>query len=269
MSKKDYYQVLGIDKTSSDEEIKRSYRKLAMKYHPDRNEGSTVTEEQFKEVKEAYEHLSDPDKRRQYDQYGHEDPFMHAQQPRYNTNTWGSNISEQDFQDIFSSIFGGAGSYRANANKQTYLVTITLAQAYSGTTVKVDNTTNLGIPKGVRNDTRLYLDNRIFKIHVQPDIKFKRTNDDLLVDISITAIEAMLGVSAILDHLDGSKLQFTIPWGIQVGQVVRLISKGMKNPENDRFGDLLIRVNITIPKTLTTQELAAIQSINHRPTINI
>ena len=93
--------------------------------------------------------------------------------------------------------------------------------AYLGRTVQ-DGVTTINIPKGIRSGSKLFVDSKIYRVDVQPDIKFKRSNDDLLIDIQITAVEAMLGTGAVLQHLDGAKLQFSIPAGIQNGQIIKL-----------------------------------------------
>lgn len=275
MSKQDYYEVLGLAKTATEDEIKKAYRKLAMKFHPDRNqgEGSKKAEEQFKEVKEAYEHLSDKDKRVEYDSYGHSsnNKFQH---------TW-SNSHDDDsvFKDIFKDIFGGnsnfdnifrQGTYNPPPPKsQIYAINISLQDAYIGKYLKVDSKTAIQIPKGVRPGTKFYSGGKIYQVNIQPHHKFKRSNDDLLVDIDINAFEAMLGLEVIFEHLDNTKLQFNIPAGIQHGQVIKLASKGMKNPETDKIGDLLIRCSIAIPKNLTEEQKDMLKKMSKRTSINI
>ena len=276
MSKRDYYDVLGVPKNASDEDIKKAYRKLAMKHHPDRNKDDPSAEEKFKEAKEAYEMLSDPQKRGQYDSYGH----AASDHGNMGGGFHQTNIDPSQFEEIFSHIFGGNGpKFRFNEHgfgpqsssnaPQTFTINISLADSYTGKIVRVDKDTQLTIPSGVRPQTRLYSNGRMYRIEIQPHHKFKRANDDLLVDITISAIEAMLGVDAIVEHLDGSKLQFSIPSGIQNGQIVKLSGKGMKNPELNKIGDLLIRIAITIPKTLTEEERTALKALSHRETIDI
>jgi molecular chaperone DnaJ len=130
MSKRDYYDIMGISRQASDDDIKKAYRKLAMKYHPDRNAGNTEAEEKFKEVKEAYEVLSEPEKRAAYDRFGHEG---------VNSQSGGANagFSGFDFSDIFSDIFGGTGGRQTRAGPQRgadlrYNMEITLEEAAHG-----------------------------------------------------------------------------------------------------------------------------------------
>lgn len=277
MSKQGYYAVLGISKSASDDEIKTSYRKLASKYHPDKvtgDEEKKVAEEKFKEIKEAYEILSNLDKRRHYDMHGHAsmDQFSHN---HGNPNThWNFSGNVNEFNEIFGNIFKGhpgfeEGIFNQTRQQVTNLISISLIDAYLGKSIKIDSSTVINVPKGMRSGTKFFVNNKMYRVDIQPHAKFKRSNDDLLVDIEINAIEASLGLPAILDHLDGAMLQFTIPAGIQPGQVIKLSGKGMKNPETDRHGDMLVRISILIPRNLTEEEKIVLSKLSHRETINI
>lgn len=271
MSKRDYYDILGLAKNASEDDIKKAYRKLAMKYHPDRNpgEGAKEAEEKFKEAKEAYETLSDPQKKEQYDSYGHQaGNFAHRSHQ--------ADVDQEAFAEIFKTMFE-RGNFKFDegvfgqrtAAKPTFSINISLADAYTGKNVRVDVNTTINIPRGIRTGTKLFVNGKIYRIDVQPHAKFKRSNDDLLVDVEISAIEAILGVEAVLEHLDGVKLQFAIPAGIQPGQIIRLGSKGMRNPEIDKTGDLMVRISVKIPRGLSDTEKASIKSVTHRASINI
>lgn len=275
MSKQDYYEILGVTKSASNEDIKKAYRKLASKYHPDKlTEADKASgEAKFKEAKEAYETLSDPEKKANYDSHGHStgNPFGHGR-----THTYHSGTFDEDFGDVFATIFKNGGfdhvfqqNNRTHRQRPVHIVTINLLDAYLGRTIKVDNAATINIPKGVRSGAKFYIDNKIYRVDVSPHPKFKRANDDLLVDTSITAIEAILGVEMTVEHLDGSKFQFNIPNGIQHGQVIKLSGKGMKNPETDRYGDLLVRISVTIPKTISQEDRVALKGVAHRDFINI
>lgn len=271
MNNKDYYKILGLTNDSTEEDIKKAYRKLAMKHHPDRNQGSKESEGKFKEVQEAYEHLSDADKRYEYDSgfSRKSNPFSHR-----SDQSW----EDENFRDLFSDLFkkhpgfGGFGDATNNTyskkKQEIYVINISLQDAYIGCTVKAGGTA-VNIPKGVRSGSRMFIDAKMFRIDVQQDIKFKRSNDDLLLDAEISAIEAMLGVDAVFEHLDGVKLQFTIPAGIQAGQVVKLGKKGMMNPETSQYGDMMVRISISTPRDLTEDERAALNNIRHRESINL
>ena len=248
---------------------------MASKYHPDRFTGDEAkkNEELFKEAKEAYEVLSDPSRRQVYDVYGHSNSqgasYQHQQNP--NTSTWIFEQGEDALQEIFKNIFRQNSFDHGNQpqRQQIHLVTINLADAYVGKAIKIDNLHTVNIPAGVRSGTKFFIDNKLFRIDIAPHPKFKRSNDDLLLDIEISAIEAMLGTNAVLEHLDGVKLQFTIPPGIQHGQIIRLSSKGMKNPEVERVGDALVRISIKIPQGLTDTEKEALKVVTHRSIIDI
>ena len=234
---KDYYKILGLTKTATEEDIKQSYRKMAMLFHPDRNT-DIGSEDKFKEIKEAYEYLSDPANLRK-------EPKTIA-----------------DFERAFGNTSAPTRKRKSN------IVTISLHDAYTGRTVIIDDDI-IVIPKGIRPSTKLFVNGRLYKIEIQTDSKFKRSNDDLLVDVTITAIEAIIGINATLDHLDGVQLQFFIPAGIQPGQVIRLAGKGMKNPEFDTSWDVLVRIGIIIPKSLTAEQIASVKLLGHRENINI
>jgi molecular chaperone DnaJ len=274
MSKQDYYEVLGLAKNSSDDDIKAAYRKLASKYHPDKVQGDAekaAVEVKFKEAKEAYEILSEPEKRAQYDRHGHNAPnFGHGR------SGWSahSSVNPADLNDVFKTFFAKNGNFNEDLFGQaprqtTHVINISLADAYTGRQLTIDSKIGITIPKGARSGTKFYVDGKFYRIDIQPHFKFKRANDDLLVDLQITAIEAMLGVESILEHLDGAKLQFAIPAGIQPGQIIKLSNKGMKNPETDKIGDMMIRIAITVPRGLSEADITALKTVSHRESINL
>jgi curved DNA-binding protein len=271
--KQDYYAVLGVEKTATTDDIKKAYRKAAMQHHPDRHTGDAkvAAEIKFKEINEANECLSDPAKRARYDQFGHQDP---SQQPQ-----WSQGVHPAgDINDIFASIFSRGNSpfgdifghqYQPRQQQPRHLITISLEDAYVGKQIKLPSDQTINLPAGIRSGTKFVIDSALYIIEVQPHTKFKRSNDDLLVDVEISSIEAILSVNAMITHLDRAILQFTIPAGIQNGQIVRLAGKGMKNPETDRLGDLLIRITITTPRDLKEEQLALLKTLPHRDIFNI
>jgi DnaJ-class molecular chaperone len=253
----DYYATLGVSKDATVQEIKKAYRQAAMKFHPDRNPDDPDADNKFKAATEAYETLSDANKKAEYDNRGKNN--FHS----FFTEGGRTEFNMNDFENIFRNFRTASASPR----KPLYRANITLQQAYYGTSISFDNQT-VRIPAGVRSGNKLYLPDKIVEIHISHHPKFKRSNDDLLVDIKITAVEAMVGLEATITHLNGSKLKFKIPAGCQVGQVIKLSGKGMPNPEHDRHGDLLIRCNITVP-TLTDEEKERIVDIHNRKSIVI
>lgn len=273
MSKRDYYDVLGLAKTASDDDIKTAYRKLASKYHPDKVQGDAekaAVEVKFKEAKEAYETLSDAEKRARYDSFGHNGHTFSQPQGRQ----WTHAADPNDINEMLKSFFSkthtfNEGMFGQQPRQTVHIVNISLADAYTGKSIRLDSKSTINIPRGVRSGTKFYADSKFYRVDIQPHYKFKRANDDLLVDVEVNAIEAMLGVDVELEHLDGAKLQFTIPAGIQPGQIVKLTSKGMKNPETDRHGDLLIRISVTIPQNIDDVGKLALKNISHRDSITI
>jgi molecular chaperone DnaJ len=273
MSKRDYYDVLGLAKNASDDDIKTAYRKLASKYHPDKVQGDAekaAVEIKFKEAKEAYETLSDAEKRTQYDAYGHGGPQPQGQQWAHTTMHPG-NMDEM-LKSFFSrthTFNEGMFGQQPQQRQTVHIVNISLADAYTGKSIRLDSKSTINIPRGVRSGTKFYADSKFYRVDIQPHYKFKRANDDLLVDIEVSAVEAMLGVEAVLEHLDGVKLQFTIPAGIQPGQIVKLSNKGMKNPETDKIGDMMVRISVTVPRDLADAEKAALKTLQRRESITI
>jgi curved DNA-binding protein len=269
MNKKDYYSILGLEKTASEDEIKKAYRKLAMKYHPDRNQGDSSSEEKFKEINEAYECLSDANKRRSYDHGPQHNPnFQHG----HKTWTFDSGNSEE-FQDMFQTIFGNQGFQFGFGNTQSRTqrvgITLSLEEAYRGKQVRPNGQTVLNIPAGVRSGTKFFYNNILYFVDINAHPKFQRSNDDLLVDTSISVAEAILGIEAVVEHLDRSKLSFIIPAGIQPGQIIKLAGKGMPNPEISRHGDLLVRVSIQIPRSIDESEREVFTKMLKRQTVDI
>ena len=274
---KDYYQVLGLTKEASEDEIKKSYRKLAMKYHPDRNPDSGA-EEKFKEVKEAYEVLSDSAKKAEYDRKA-SSPFAHNSAHGSKTWQWDTGEGWEDESDFRT---GSSQFYTENdidsifkyfreqqARQARNVIRITLKEAYEGTYVKHGKET-FHIPKGTETGSKFYVGNNIIIVEVLPHQKFKRAGNDLLVDITMNAFEAMFGIEATLVHIDDSKLQFKIPAGLQPGQVVRLAGKGMVRSATGAAGDLLIRCSITSPQSLSKESQEVLSKLGlHRKSITI
>lgn len=251
-----HYETLGVAKDASTAEIKKAYRKLAMRFHPDRNPGNKAFEEKFKDINEAQGVLTDEDKRAEYDRQGASgNPFSfrftHNGQPQDSFSTGSININ-----DILADMLRRKmeGQYGGPSQKH-WRVNISLQDAYAGTIVELEPGLRVNIPPGVRTGNRLVVNNDLITVVVQEHKKFKRTGDDLLVDAQLNAIDAILGTTARLAHLDGvTILKFSIDPGSQHGGVTRLRGKGMPNPELGTNGDLLIRYNIVIPHLTSKQK---------------
>lgn len=295
MEYKDYYKVLGVDKKASADDIKKAYRKLAVKYHPDKNAGDKAAEEKFKEINEAYDVLSDADKRNKYDTLG--ENWQQYQQ----TGNAGGYYSQQgnaqgrthyyggesDFSDFFESFFGaGAGFSKSSRGRgkmqmkgQDYdaETTISLEEAFHGTTRQVnltDQKLNLKLKPGITDGQALKMKGKggagmnggapgdlFITIHIQPHPKYERKGDDLYLDQSLDAFTAMLG-GKLMVHVFDKAVNITIPPGTDSDKTFRLKGMGMplyNNPSQQ--GDCYVRVVLTVPKHLSEADQEALRRI--------
>ena len=356
-TKRDYYEVLGVTRTATTQEIARAYRALAIKYHPDKNLDDPSSAERFKEVAEAYEVLSDTDKRQRYDRYGH------AGVQQGQSSFHDAEDLFQAFGDMFGGAFGdlfGAGQGRTNRPRRGHdvkcEVTLTLEEAARGVTKKVQFQRHetcgrcqgsgskpgagretcsrchgrgqviqsagilrvqsscpschgtgqlivepcevcqgqgvvsrrveleVAIPAGVDEGMRIRLtgegepgssggppgDCYCF-IHLRPHSLFKRDGVHLFVEVPIAYTQAALGADLEIPTLDGQE-RLTIPRGTQPGEIFRLKRKGMPDPHGRGRGDLLVQVNVEVPRKLTDDEeellrkLAELEHHNVSPT---
>lgn len=292
MEYKDYYKILGVERNTEAEEIKRAYRKLAMQYHPDRNPNDKAAEEKFKEINEAYQVLSDTDKRAHYDRLGSAYNSWQRQGGRpggFNWEDWmrsgqpgGVRVEYQDlndlfggagggFSDFFSQIFGGLGGFgqpgRSSAGRapQRYesAMVISLAEAYNGSERHVrinDREFQVKIPAGARTGTKLRLKSAgpngadVFLIlEVTPDPRFDRNGDDLTTEVTVAVATAALGGEVKVPTMKGSVL-LSIPPGSQPGQRFRLKGKGMPRlADSSKHGDLYATIQVEIPRELSEE----------------
>jgi curved DNA-binding protein len=281
----DYYKVLGIEKTATPKDIKNAYRKLARKYHPDLNPNDKDAKKNFQEINEANEVLSDPDKRKKYDQYGkdwqHADEFEKAKQYQgQSSDSRGTRFSgaqnEGDFSDFFASMFGGAAGggrgrqakYRGedynaeihldlvdayethqqtlNVNGQNLRITIP-AGIENGQTIKITGHGGQGINGGPNGD--LYI---TFSIANHPT--FKRLGNNLYASVDLDLYTAILGGELTIDTLDG-KVKLKVKPETQNGSKVKLTGKGFPvYKAKGQFGDLYVTFNIKIPTNLNEKQ---------------
>lgn len=287
MDYKDYYKTLGVDRKASDDDIRKAYRDLAKKYHPDRNPNNKQAEERFKEINEAYQVLSDATKRQHYDRLG-SDYSQWQRRGAPGDFNWGDyagsppggrrvNIDDIEdlfggaggggFSDFFRTIFGREmESSRARPQGQGYQqpLQITLDEAYKGTTRLIQGNGSqkqVRIPAGVRtgskvrvagagpNGVDLYL-----VVDVAEDGRFERRSNDLYTAASVDVFTAILGGEAEVETLDG-KIKLNIPEGTQPEQVFRLAGRGMPSVNNKtQKGDLYVRLKVQIPKYLSVKQ---------------
>lgn len=263
-----YYDTLGVAKTASQDEIKKAYRKLAAKHHPDRG-GDT---KKFQEISVAYDTLSDPEKRNQYD---NPNPFGGSGQGFQQYGGMPDGFEEIFKNFGFGDIFGRRPQQVKNRNLNLS-TNITLEDAYHGKNLIADlnlpsgrqQTIEVKIPPGVRTGTTLRLagvgDDSVsniprgdvhLTINIMPHPRFEREGDDLIMKVSITAFEAMLGKKITFESIGGKTLETNIPAGIQPGQNLNIHGHGMPNLSNPLMkGRLLINISVSIPATLTEDQ---------------
>ncbi len=285
---KNYYDTLGVKKDATDKEIKQAFRKLAKKYHPDANQDDPAAEAKFKEINEAYEALSDPDKRKLYDQFGTTRPEQ-AYSPYGNGGRVYTNVDDVDFSSIFDQFFGGGGMGGfGRSGRGTYAqqsagrdieqeVSISLREAYSGAQriiSKDGRRLKANIPAGATTGTRVRLSGEgerglgggpagdlFLIVRVEPDEQFKREGDNLTVEAKLDMFTAILGGEVEVPTLD-RPVKLKIPAGTQSGRTFRLKGKGMpKLRSKGEFGDLHARMMITVPSNLTDEQRALIEQL--------
>jgi molecular chaperone DnaJ len=275
----DLYKVLGVSKGASDEEIKKAYRKLARKYHPDRNPDDAAAEEKFKEVQGAYDTLSDPEKRRAYDQGG--SPFEgFAGRGPFTAGPAGQG-SFVDLGDILSSMFGRGGGPRGfpqqpGRDLETE-VPLSFKQAIEGTRLTVpvgDKRYKVDIPAGVRNGARIRIAGKgesspeggppgdLYVVtRVMPSPVFKRLDDgNLEVTVPITVAEALRGATIEVPTLKGTK-KIKVAAGTKHGTIQRLSGEGAPKPRGKGRGDIRYRLEIEVPKELNEAARKAVDEL--------
>lgn len=280
----DYYQVLGVDKNASEEDIKKAYRKLARKLHPDVNPNDKEAQKKFQQLNEANEVLSDPEKRKKYDQYGkdwqHAEQFEQArqQQRRYSHEGgqgFEGSFSGEDFSDFFASMFGGAEGFRGRQTKfkgQDYQADLPLSLQEAAATHQQTLTINgknirITIPAGVSNGQKIKLRGHgapgvnggpngdlYITFQIADDPQFKRLENDLHTIHHIDLYTALLGGETTIDTLNG-KLKLKVAPETQNGTKVRLKGKGFPvYKQEGSFGDLYVTYEVKLPTNLTDKE---------------
>ncbi len=282
----DYYQILGIPKDATEAAIKKAYRKLARKYHPDINPNDKEAERKFKEANEANEVLSDPVKRKKYDKHGKD--WMHAdeienarqQQQHYRRTSPGGgqgNFAEgEDFSEFFESMFGGRSSgqqrRQVQFKGQDFQAELHLQLRDILTTRKQTLTVNgknirLTIPAGVQHEQVIKIKGHggegvnggpngdlYIRFLIENDTDFHRNGDDLNTVVELDLYTAILGGQIVVPTLDG-KVKLTVPPETQNGTKVKLKGKGLPRYKKDgEHGDLYITYQILIPSRLSDQE---------------
>jgi len=277
----DYYAILGVSKTSTLDEIKRAYRKLALQYHPDRNK-TKEGEAKFKEVTKAYEVLGNEEKRKTYDQVGHDafeqgagqGPFGGAGGPfggqqggqygpfSYTYSTGGQNADFGGFSDpfeIFEQFFGGAG----RARRPVYSVTIDFMDAIRGVEKQVTingKSQKIKIPHGVDRGSRIRFDDYDIVVDVTPDKRFEREGFDIISEKEISYAHAALGGEMQVDTVDG-EVTIRVPAGTQPGTLVRLSSRGVPHLRGSARGDHYVKIKMIVPKKLSRRQKELLEQL--------
>ena len=289
-TKRDYYEILGVSKSASADELKKAYRKLALEWHPDRNKAANANEK-FKEINEAYAVLSDPKKKETYDQFGHsafapgggmgggwgqsrgagsgfagQGPFQYY----YSSGgAGGSPFGGADFIDpfeIFEQFFGGGFSGRGGPSRrprEAYEMTIDFMDAMKGATKEIhlprgaagegSMRKTIKIPAGVDTGSRIRFDEFDIVLSVRPSREFKREGDDLIVEKEITYVQAALGAVVDVPTIDGD-VKIRIQPGTQPGTLVRLRGKGAPHVRGSGRGDQYVKIELHVPTHLTRQQ---------------
>ncbi|WP_053977464.1 DnaJ C-terminal domain-containing protein [Mangrovimonas xylaniphaga] len=290
----DYYKILGVDKNASDSDIKKAYRKLARKYHPDLNPNDKEAEKKFKEINEANEVLSHPENRKKYDKYGkdwqHSEAFEEAQRQqqsqRGHYQSSSGRFSEEDFSDFFSSMFGGGGGFRSSHghgqpkfrgqdyNAELHLELEDVYKTHKRTLTVDGKNIRLTIPAGVRNGQIIKIKgyggeginggpkgDLHIKFSINNHSKFKRDHNNLYTDLDLNLYTAVLGGEVIIDTFDG-KLKLKVKPETQNGTKVKLKGKGFPVYKKEgEFGDLYVTYHIKTPTNLSEKEKALFEEL--------
>lgn len=294
MAGTDYYKALGVDKKATPDEIKKSFRKLAVKYHPDRNPNDKSAEDKFKEINEAYAVLSDPKKKEEYDTYG--SSGFHKQYSQedifrgFDFSNVYKDMGTAGGEDIFSRLFGGAfgggraqGGFRAGPQRGGDLemeTDVSFRDAAMGAEKLVAFRRNgvreelkVRIPAGVDNGSKIRISGKggqgeaggaagdlFLIIRLLPDPVFSRDGGDLFVERSIPFSSACMGTSLDVPTLEGEK-RIKVPAGIQPGTKIRLKGCGVKSLGSNTKGDLYVKVAIHVPETLSPEQKKLIEEL--------
>lgn len=296
MAAKDYYSVLGVSRQATPDEIKKAYRKLAMKYHPDKNPGDKTAEERFKEATEAYDVLSDAKKKQMYDQFGHAgaqqggpNPFRGGGFENFGGFQAGFEGGPDIFSDLFGEFFGqdtqpGRRGREMRGADLRYTLTITLEEAATGTEKRISFVRQRGgkedavklsitVPAGVKAGQRLKLRGEgdgppgpgkpgdlYVIIGFQDHPLFKRKDNDVLMELPISFVDALAGTQVEVPTLTG-RAQLGIPAGTHPGQIFRLKGKGFPDIGGYAAGDLLIKIIVDVPNNVSEEDRQLLEKL--------
>ena len=271
---KDFYKILGVSKTAPADEIKKKYRALARELHPDKTKGDAKLEEKFKAVSEAYDILSDPKKRAEYDEA--RSLFERGGMPRGGANFQGGDFG--DFfgggnpNDLFANLFGGGRRGPRKGQDLQTEATITFREAVQGTTLELrlntdgrnTQTVSARVPAGVNDGAKIRVKGKgapgeagpgdlFIYLHVKPHPIFGRKGENLTLDLPVTFAEAALGADVKVPTLEGNEVTLRIAPGTQNGRVLRVKGKGVN--KGGATGDLLVTIDVQVRSEEHTSEL--------------
>ena len=279
-----YYDLLGVNRTASEKDIKAAYRRMARKLHPDVNPNDDRAQDQFKKVNEAYEVVGDPAHRKDYDQFG--DDWKHADQMRkMGARPRGSRGSMGfDFGDLFGAagaggggagpggLFGGMGRHAHQRIRHEGTINVSLDEGFTGVTRRISigsggsggfstggqRDLEVEIPRGVPDGRRIRLrpdENTevTLTVKVRPDKRFSRDGANLRADVAVPLLNAILGGEVEVPTMTG-RIALQIPSGTQNGRSFKIRGKGLPKMNSDQFGDLYATIKIRLPDSLTDEE---------------
>ena len=288
MASKDYYELLGVKKTATEDEIKKAYRTLAKKFHPDKNKGNKDAENRFKEISEAYAVLSDAEKRSQYDRLGAEafgpggaNPFAGFDFSQFmggggggggrgrRTRRSSGGSTTMDFTDIFGDLFGGGGGGGGFAQQQEPQemqaeLTIDFRDAVLGSTMSLQvngESMKVKIPEGIGDGQKIRVRRGNMPIQITVRVKphplFERRGDDIHIELPITVGEAIRGAEVEVPTIHGPS-RIRVPGGTQSGRTMRLSGKGVKRKTG--AGDQYCRILVSVPSSAPDEAIDSIEA---------
>ena len=276
----DYYSTLGLKRGASDAEIKKAYRSMAMKHHPDRG----GDEKKFKEISQAYEFLSDPEKRRIIDMGMDPNQQGGGFGGRQQGNPFEFHFGTGDLNDLFGNFGFGARSHQQRNKSVNINVEIALEEVLTGKDLNAEinmpngrkKMINISIPPGIEHGQQIRYqgmgDNSIpnvragdllVNVYIRPHARFRREGDSVIYDTGISVWDALLGATINIENLDGRTITITIPPGTQPETILSCKGEGLPNVRSKQRGNLLLKIKVEIPRTLTQDQITRLDNLRN------